>query len=98
VVFKSHLFFDGDFMSLVDVSVPGVGEKTMLAVASMYKFYQAAKLALADGWQPGQDLPALYLAASADFLPILGNIAEIKDECKSQDAALKAIALALLVK
>jgi len=83
-------------MSLVDVTVPGVGDKTMKAVASMYAFYLAARTALADGWQPGQDLPALYLSASAEFLPILGNLSEIKDECKNSDAALKAVALAFL--
>ena len=47
------------------------------------RFVGAVKTALADGWQTGDDLPAIVTAAMTNLVPYvgaLGNIGDEKDE------------------
>lgn len=43
----------------------------------------AVKQALADGFQPGQDLPAIVLAAVNKLPPALEGMDKVKDELKN---------------
>lgn len=81
-------------MSVITVPVDGVAEKTYKALKDVVDFVAAVQKALADGWQPGQDLPAILTAAVAELAPALGELGAIVDEVKDQKAALKALALA----
>lgn len=82
-------------MSLVTVPVDGVAEKTYKALKDVADFVAAVQKSLADGWQPGQDLPAILTAAVSELAPALGELGAIVEECKDQKAAIKAVALAV---
>lgn len=57
-------------------------------------FILAIKQSQDDGWQPGQDLPAILSAAIADLVPVLPNIQEIANE-PSED--LEAFVTGLMI-
>lgn len=40
-------------------------------IIAVFKFIKTVSQALEDGWQPGQDIPEIVIAAFKDFWPIL---------------------------
>jgi hypothetical protein len=72
-------------MMQVEVSkeVHELGEALALMV-------DAVKQAGADGWQPGQDLPALVVQAIAILPPALAGMDQIKSELAEDKAAFIA--------
>ncbi len=62
-----------DVVVTVDELAYNVGE-------SLVKFIAAVKLALADGWQPGIDIPLIITAAIADLSPIIGQIGQLPED------------------
>lgn len=59
-------------------------------------FIKAAKQALNDGFQPGQDLPALMMSAMNDLLPAVQGLDQIEAEIKEDGQAFRqAVALGL---
>lgn len=48
------------------------------------KFVGAVRASLADGWQTGQDVPAIVTAAIGSLVPSIQGIEKIKDEAKKE--------------
>lgn len=65
----------------------------MGAVVSLVK---NAKLALADGFQPGQDLPVLLMGSMNDLLTGLNGLNLLGDEVKSTDEFVNALSVGAL--
>jgi len=59
------------------------------------KFVTATKAALADGWQAGQDLPAVMSSAISDLIPALEGVQQIPDEAQDKQALVNALYLSL---
>lgn len=58
------------------------------------KFVLSIKGALADGWQPGADIPVVLSAALADLVPAVQGVEKIKDETKEDlEAFVSALVL-----
>ena len=77
---------------VISVEVPKEMQEAAQAVVNMAA---AAKLALADGFQPGQDIPALVSAAMANLMSAMDGMAKIPDEAKADPvSAAKCAALA----
>lgn len=57
-----------------------VGERSIAFVDALGMFLRKAAGALEDGFQPGQDLPAIALAAFTELAPVLGTYAQVKEE------------------
>ena len=56
---------------------------------------KSIKTALADGWQPGQDLPVIVLTAVAELPKMIEGMEDIEDEFKASPIATsRAFALA----
>lgn len=55
-------------------------KETVEAGLGLAAFIGHMKAALADGWQIGQDLPAVITAALGDLVPALQGAEKIKDE------------------
>lgn len=73
-----------------------VSKETYEMGMALAKMVEAIKDALADGWQPGQDLPVLITAVIGNIAQIAQGVAAAPAEQKEdQDAFLGAIALAL---
>ena len=51
---------------------------------------KAVKGALADGWQPGKDLPVIMVSAIGDLVPAMDGVALVSDELKGNPAAFYA--------
>ena len=79
---------------LVDVTVK-VSKETYELALGVAELTKAVKLALKDGFQPGQDLPPILLTAVNQFAAIEG-VDKIDDEAKENpEAFAKAIAIGL---
>lgn len=48
--------------------------------------------ALADGWQPMQDIPVLVRAVLSDLVPVVGNVKAVEAELKAHPAAMARLA------
>lgn len=59
------------------------------------KFVVVTKKALADGWQPGSDLPEIMSSAIADLIPALSGVEKIPAEAQDQQAFANALYLSL---
>lgn len=59
------------------------------------KFVKAARQALADGWQPGQDLPVILSSALSDLAPALQGAEKIAAEQADKQAFANAVYLSL---
>lgn len=46
-------------------------------------FLTATRKALADGWQPGSDIPAVLVAVYADLIPQIQNVSAAVADAKS---------------
>src|SRR5690242_8750982 len=89
------MFFQtGDFMEkkLVEVEV-SVGAYDL--GQNLGKFIASVRQALADGWQPGSDIPALISAAVEDLVPSVSDIAKLGDESADKQALANALFLGL---
>jgi hypothetical protein len=54
----------------------------------------AVKQAMADGWQPGQDIPVIVVQAIAIIPPALAGVDQIKNELSEDKGAfISAVAL-----
>lgn len=60
-------------------------EATELA-AGLEKFVKACKVALADGFQPGTDLPPVLTSAMNDLFPAIQGAELVKEELKAMPA------------
>jgi hypothetical protein len=69
-------------VQMVDVSVSVPKEINELAVG-LSKLVAAAKQALADGFQPTQDLPVLLVEAVRELPAMVGGLDMIDDEFKA---------------
>lgn len=67
----------------LEVEVPKEMHELMLGIAKIVK---ASKLALKDGFQPGQDLPAVLVAAVAELPAMVGGLDKLPEEAKSDTA------------
>lgn len=58
------------------------------------KFVLSIKGALADGWQPGQDIPVVLTAALSDLVPAVQGVEKVKEEVKEDlEAFVSALVL-----
>lgn len=81
-------------MSKIKVEVE-VSKESYELGAGLVAIIKAVRLAAADGWQMGQDLPAIAMSAFGQMTAIEG-IDKIDDEIKADPAAFgKALALTL---
>lgn len=61
----------------------------------LVKFVAALKVALADGFQPGSDIPPIVSAAIADIMPVVGNLSKVDDDLAELPVeTVRALALA----
>lgn len=82
-------------MSTVKIQVE-VSKELYEAGQGLAKFVGAMRRALADGWQPGVDLPTALTAAMTTLVPALNGITEVDDEiAQDRGAAARAVALGL---
>lgn len=89
----------------MEVSVKVTKEAYELA-DGLKKFVLDIKGALADGWQPGADLPVVLSAALADLVPAVQGVEKLGDEAKADVQGFinglvlpaEALAVALLKK
>ena len=79
-------------MMKIDVEI---GEKTHDLITGLADFVDKAQSALADGFQPGEDLPQIAISALTDLAPVLMSAGELKHEFDSNPDS-RAIAVALL--
>lgn len=81
-------------MATIKIEVE-VSKETHEACVGMVNMLVAVKLAKADGWQPGKDLPAIALAAFGQMAAIEG-IEQIDDEMREDPVAFsRALALGI---
>jgi hypothetical protein len=75
----------------VEVEVPKEAHELAQGIANVVA---AVKVALADGWQAGTDLPILMTAALVELVPAVQGVEHLDDEAKAHPAAFsKALAL-----
>jgi hypothetical protein len=71
-----------------------VADKTYDLTQHLCNYVKALKTALADGWQPGSDIPAILQATLSEGYAAVQDIPQLGNE-KDQDAVAFAKALAL---
>jgi len=82
-------------MATIDVQVT-VSKETHELGIGMSSFVGSVKQALADGWQPGQDLPVIITSAVTDLVPSIQGVDQMDDEAKENPIAFaNAIAVSL---
>lgn len=64
-----------------------VAESTFGVASGIRQFLKDTKAALADGWQPGSDIPTILGAAYLDLLPVLQHLGKVKDEVAADPRA-----------
>ena len=72
-----------------------IGDNTNDLIVGLIEFIQTAKDQLQDGFQPGDDIPALALSAFMDLTPAIMGTAKIKQEFDDNPDS-RSIAMALL--
>lgn len=55
------------------------------------KLVNATREALSDGWQTGEDLPAIITSAVSDLVPALQGMEKISDELKTVPSFANAV-------
>jgi hypothetical protein len=82
-------------MSTIKVQVE-VSKELYEAGQGLADFAAAMRLALADGWQVGSDMPVFMSSAMKSLVPALNGISDIDDEiAEDRAAAARAVALGL---
>jgi hypothetical protein len=80
-------------MAKIDVSV-SVSKEAYELGQGVAGFVGALKVALENGWQTGEDLPAVVTAAISNLVPALEGVSKVGDELKEDKAAFaKALGL-----
>ena len=79
-------------ITLVDLPTQ-VPKETQDLMKFIVKAHESAQLALADGWQPGSDIPAVALACYQEALAALQGAQNIPGEAKAHPGKV-AIAVA----
>ncbi len=79
-------------MATIQVTLEASKELSELG-QGLAKFLAAVKLATADGFQVGADLPPLISAAVAELVPAVQGVTLIADEAKDKKAFANAIAV-----
>lgn len=69
-----------------------VSEKAHELFEALNEITKTTKVALKDGWQPGQDIPVILLSSVAKFAAIVGGIQAAGDEIKEDLGAFIAAA------
>lgn len=64
-----------------------VEEKTRNVSKNIVKFISDIKAVVDDGWQPGQDIPAIIQAAFLDLVPSIKEVGNIGAEWKESSSA-----------
>lgn len=72
-----------------------VAEATFELGKGIDNFVGAVKDALADGWQPTQDLPAIITSAVKDLVPVIGNVDSVSNDTKDVQAFANGLYLGL---
>lgn len=81
-------------MEIVKMEIEMPKEMAALSGA-VAKIAVAVKLALADGWQPGTDIPAITLAALAELPAAIAGLGGLPAEIKADKGKL-VVACALI--
>jgi len=80
-------------MEVVKVEV-SIGKETHEFSAGVTGLIRETRKALADGYKPGDDIPAILLAAVEHFIPAVQGIEKIPDEIEADKVAfIKALGL-----
>ena len=61
----------------------------------LQKFVSSTRQALADGWQPGQDLPVVLASALEHLIPAIQGAEKIGAEAANKQAFANAVYLSL---
>ena len=69
------------------IEVEASGLELMLHLEKLVKAYKSA---MKDGWQPGQDLPAILMAVIAEGPGLVSNLAQLKPDAEEDLVALIA--------
>lgn len=75
-------------MSTKEVTVV-VEEKAYEVGQCLVSIVSKAKAALADGFQPGQDIPVILAGSVADLLKIIGDMGSLPAESKENAGAFR---------
>lgn len=73
-----------------------VGERSTAFIDGLALFLRKTSEVLKDGFQPGQDLPEIALAAFQELAPILGTFSKVKEEMQ-QNPDSQAFMAAFLI-
>lgn len=65
-----------------------VAAATYDAIGAVADFVATAKKAVADGWTPGTDIPAIVLAAIHDIGKVVAEVGDIQAEAAGEKAPL----------
>ncbi len=87
-----HTLLETKNMATIQVTLEASKELSELG-QGLAKFLAAVKLATADGFQVGADLPPLISAAVAELVPAVQGVTLIADEAKDKKAFANAIAV-----
>lgn len=87
-----HTFAETKNMANIQVTLEASKELTELG-QGLAKFLAAVKLATADGFQVGADLPPLISAAVAELVPAVQGVTLIGEEAKDKKAFANAVAV-----
>jgi hypothetical protein len=78
-------------MKVIQVEVPAAVEKFS---AELSNFVMAVEKALSDGWQPGQDIPAIISSSIQDLVPAISDLKGAGDDLKAAPyASAKAMSI-----
>lgn len=66
-----------------------VDETTYNMGQGIRRFVSEARKALADGFQPGQDVPVLAQAVLADLFPLMSEFEKMRDTIKADPTAFR---------
>ena len=66
-------------------------KETLELAQGLAKFTAALKQALADGWQPGMDLPAVITSVVADLVPALQGMDQVPVEVAASPEFVNAL-------
>jgi hypothetical protein len=81
-------------METKTIEVP-VAAATFDLGSHLGKFIAAVKQAVADGWQPGADLPAVISSAVEELVPAVADLQKLGDEVADKQAFANALFLSL---
>jgi len=71
-----------------------VGKETYELTSGIVGFIKGMKVALADGWQPGEDFPVILMEAVVNLIPAVQGADMVDDEAKeNRGAFIRSLAL-----